>query len=139
MNDTNEEGLSASDLAAERLAEVDGLSRSIRQLLEQMIAAFKNGENVSTKEVLNKLSELQAAHLKVISAEDTFHAKTGTDPDADATDYAAVAIDVGCRLDRIRKSLVAEGFPCDADTRAACNAALSIRLLGDAASDRPKR
>ncbi len=139
MNEKNDEALNASDLAAERLAEIDGLSRSIRQLLEQMIAAFENGDNVSTKEVLNKLSELQAAHLKVLAAEDTFHAKIGTDPDAHAIDYDAVRVDVGCRLNRLRQSLLAEGFPCDADTRAACNAALSVRLLGDAASDRSER
>lgn len=139
MNKTNDEGLSASDLAAERLAEVDRLSRDIRQLLESMVAAVKAGEDVEIKTVLNKLNQLHAAHLQVLTAEDRFHAKIGEDPDADAIDYDEVRVDVGCRLDRIRQSLLAEGFPCDADTRAACNAALSVRLLGDAASDRSER
>ncbi|MEL6684656.1 MAG: hypothetical protein AAFN63_03310 [Pseudomonadota bacterium] len=139
MNKTNDERLSASDLAAERLAEVDRLSRDIRQLLESMVAAVKAGEDVEIKTVLNKLNQLHAAHLQVLTAEDRFHAKIGEDPDADAIDYDEVRVEVGCRLDRIRQSLLAEGFPCDADTRAACNAALSVRLLGDAASNRPKR
>lgn len=139
MNDKNDEGLNASDLAAERLAEIDRLTRSIRVLLEQMIAAFENGDNVSVKEVLNKLSELQAAHLKVITAEDTFHAKTGTDPDADAIDYDEIRCEVGCRLDRLRQSLLAEAVSGDVDTGTIGDIALSVRFLGDAAPDRTKR
>jgi hypothetical protein len=139
MNEQTEVGPDGPDLAADRVAEIDALSLSIRDLLGQMIAAFKDGTVTDPKDIVKKLSELQAAHLKVLSAEDAYHAKIGTDPDADAIDYDAVRDQVGCRLDRIRQSLVAEGFPCDADTRAACNAALSVRLLGDAASDRSER
>ncbi|MCK0094209.1 hypothetical protein MWU60_01395 [Yoonia sp. F2084L] len=135
MNEQKDAGLSPEFLAAERLAEVDLLSRDIRKLLEQMIAAFKADEDVALKDVLTKLNQLHAAHLQVVTAEERFHAKLGSDPDEDAIDYDAVRFDVGCRLNRLRQSLLADGFPCDADTRAACNAALSVRLLGDAASD----
>ncbi len=136
MNEENAAGLEPQFLAAERLAEVDALSRSLRQMLADMIADLKDGGPTTVAETLKKLNELQAAHLKVLAAEDAFHAKTGQDPDEDATDYDAVRFDVGCRLDRLRKSLLADGLPCDADTRATCNAALSVRFLGDAASDR---
>ena len=139
MNEQNDAGHSPEFLATERLAEVDLLSREIRKSLEQMIAAFKADEDLPLKEILSKLNQLHAAHLQVVTAEERFHAKLGTDPDENAIDYDAIRLDVGCRLDRLRESLMAEGFPCDADTRAACNAALSVRLLGDAAPDSPKR
>ena len=138
MNEEDDAGLSPKFLAAERLAEVDLLSREIRQLLQQMIAAFKMGEDVPLKEILNKLNQLHAAHLQVVAAEERFHAKLGDDPDEDAIDYDAIRFDVGCQLDRLRQALMAEGFPCDADTRATCNAALPVRLLGDAPSDTPE-
>jgi hypothetical protein len=135
MNEQNDVGLSPEFLAAERLAEVDLLSREIRKILKQMITAFEADEDVSPKDVLIKLNQLHAAHLQVLSAEDRFHAKLGDDPDEDAIDYDAIRLEVGCRLDRLRKSLLADGFPCDAVTRATCNTALSVRLLGDATSD----
>lgn len=139
MNELNETGLEGPELAAVRLAEVDKLSRGIRVRLQEMAADLKEVTGPNLKEICNKLDLLHAAHLKVLTAEDAFHAKTGTDQDADAIDYDAIRLEIRGRLDRIRKSLLADGFPCDADTRAACNAALPVRLLGDAASDRTQR
>ncbi len=139
MNELNEPGPDGPALAADRLAEIDNLSRDIRARLAEMTADLKDVSAPDLKAISNKLDLLHAAHLKVLAAEDAFHAKIRTDPDADAIDYDAVRADVGCRLDRLRKSLLAEGLPCDADTRATCHLALSVRLLGDAASDRTKR
>ncbi|EBA11377.1 hypothetical protein [Roseobacter sp. CCS2] len=139
MNEENDDGLSPEFLAAERLAEVDVLSRDIRKLLEQMTAAFKAGEDVALKDVLSKLNQLHAAHLQVVTAEERFHAKLGTDPDEDAIDYDAVRHDVGCRLDRLRESLLAEAISGDVNTGTVGDIALSLRLLGDAPSDRTKR
>ena len=139
MNEQSDAGLDGPEAAADRVAEIDRLSREIRTRLEEMTAGLDEGSASNVKAITNKLDLLHAAHLKVLAAEDAFHAKLGTDPDADAIDYDAIRVDVGCRLDRLRESLMAEGFPCDADTRAACHLALSVRLLGDAASDRPKR
>ena len=137
-----EENTARSDArrsAADRAAEIDKLSRDIRARLEEMAADLKEVTSPNLKAICTKLDLLHAAHLKVLAAEDAFHAKLGIDPDADAIDYDAVRDQVGCRLNRLRESLLAEGFPCDPDTRANCNAALSVRLLGDAASDRTKR
>ena len=139
MNEENDVGPDGPDLAAARVAEIDRLSREIRGRLEEMAADLKEVTSTDLKAICTKLDLLHAAHLKVLAAEDAFHAKLGTDPDADAIDYDEVRDQVGCRLDRLRESLLAEGFPCDADTRAACNAALSVRLLGNAASDRTER
>lgn len=139
MNEPNEVGPRGPDAAADRVAEIDNLSREIRARLEEMAADLKEVSAPGLKAICAKLDLLHAAHLKVLAAEDAFHAKLGTDPDADAIDYDAVRSQVGCRLDRLRQSLLAKGFPCDADTRATCHLALSVRLLGDAASDRTER
>ena len=139
MKKTKQTGKTARDLAAERLAEIDNLSGQIREGLKAMIANVDETSTEMPKVILDKLNLLHAAHLRVVVAEDKFHDALGEDPDADAIDYDAIRSEVGCRLDRIRQSLLAEGFPCDADTRAACNAALSVRLLGDAAPDRSER
>lgn len=135
MKEQDDHGFSPVFLAAERLAEVDALSRSIRQLLEDKIAEFKAGGEVPIAEITKKLNELQAAHLKVLAAEDAFHAKIGKNPDDEAIDFDAVRVDVGCLLDRLRTSLLAEEVPCDAITPATGDAPVSVRVLGDAASD----
>ena len=135
----DETGKTARDLAADRLAEIDGLSRRISDTLSQMIAEMHDVPGKLPKDILDKLNLLHAAHLKVMTAEDKFHDQIGKDPDAAAIDYDTIRSEVGGRLDRLRHSLLAEGIHCDADTCPACNAALSIRLLGDAAPDTPER
>jgi hypothetical protein len=135
MNDNENEGADAPDLAAVRLAEIDDLSRKISARLSQMIDDLTDGSDPTVKAIAAKLDQLHAAHLKVLAAEDAFHAKIGKNPDEGAIDYDAARAEVGCRLDRLRESLLAEGVPCDPATRAACDAALSVRLLGDAPSE----
>ena len=136
MENENKDGVDAPDLAASRLAEIEHLSRRISDRLSEMIDDLTDGSDAPVKQIAIKLEQLHAAHLRVLTAEEAFHAKIGKyADDADAIDYDAVRIDVGCRLDRIRESLLADGVPCDPATRAACNAALSLRLLGDAASE----
>lgn len=135
MKESIEEEAEASVLAADRLAEIDALSRSIRKNLENMRAKLDCSSGPTPKDLQNKLNELHAAHLKVLAAEDMFHEKIGKHRNTDTIDYDVIRVEIGGMLDRLRESLVAEGFPCDAQTRANCNAALPVRLLGDAASD----
>jgi hypothetical protein len=135
MNDMNEAGGRPRDLAGEQLAKIDRLSRSIGDTLEEMIADIDAIPGKLPKAILDKLNILHAAHLQVVKAEGAFHDKIGKDPDEDAVDYDAIRSEVGCRLDRLRDSLKAEGIPCDADAHATCDTALSVRLLGTAASD----
>ena len=135
MRTTEETDDLIRDLAAARLDEVDTLSRQIRENLKQMIDEWDTSTGAIPKSILDKLNLLHAAHLMVIKAEDAFHDKIKHAPDAEAIDLDAIRSDVGRRLDRLRETLLAEGFPCDPVTRAACNAALPLRLLGDAASD----
>lgn len=97
-------------LAADRLAEITRLSEGIRRTLSQMAEALDEKAGVSPKDVLNKLNELHAVHLKVLAAEDAFHAKLGKTADHDAIDFDAIRAEIGGQLDRIRASLVASGI-----------------------------
>ncbi|MEM8536390.1 MAG: hypothetical protein AAGF56_00870 [Pseudomonadota bacterium] len=136
MNDTPQTEPPKRQTPEERLAEVDRLSERIRHALDEIITQMEQDRACDAPvALLKKLNELHTAHLQVIVAEERFHDKLGQDPDADAPDYDAIRADVGCKLDRLRNAFLAEGFPCDAETRAACNAALSLRLLGDAPPD----
>ncbi len=95
--------------AADRLAEIKQLSERIRRTLSDMADALDQKTGPTPKDVLTKLNELHAVHLKVLTAEDAFHAKLGKTADDDAIDFEAIRTDIGGQLDRIRDSLVASG------------------------------
>ena len=95
--------------AADRLAEIKRLSERIRRTLSDMADALDQKTGPTPKDVLTKLNELHAVHLKVLTAEDAFHAKLGKTSDDDAIDFEAIRTDIGGQLDRIRDSLVASG------------------------------
>ena len=96
-------------MAAARLAEIDHLSERIRHVLRQMSDALDQDSGPFANEILTTLNQLHAAHLKVLTAEDAFHAKIGKYADDDALDFAAIRADIGRQLDRIRVSFVASG------------------------------
>jgi hypothetical protein len=96
--------------AAERLAEITRLSEGIRRTLSDMADALDQKTGPTPKDVLTKLNELHAVHLKVLIAEDAFHAKLGKTTDDDAIDFDAIRTEIGSQLDRIRDSLVASGL-----------------------------
>lgn len=116
MKKRNDGGAGAPELAAARLAEIDALSRHIRKNLSDMLAEVDGGHSPNLKELQNKLNELHAAHLKVLAAEDAFHARLGKTTDENAVDFDAVRTEIGRRLDRLRESRAAGGFSGDADT-----------------------
>ena len=88
--------------AAERLAEIEELFERLRLRLDQAIDAIGEPTSETPATTLKKLDDLQAAHLKVLAAEDVFHAKLGQDNDANAIDYDAIRAEIGRKLDRIR-------------------------------------
>lgn len=139
MNTPHDTGLDGLQLAADRVAEIDALSQEIRDRLREMTANVKEVTSANLNAITNKLDLLHAAHLKVLAAEDKFHAKTGADPDEHAVNYDEIRTDIGRQLDRLRNALIAEGVSWDVDGPAAEGAAVSVRLLGDAASDRTER
>ena len=92
-------------MAAARLAEIDHLSERIRLVLTQMSDALDQDAGPFATEILTTLNQLHAAHLKVLTAEDVFHAKIGKTADDGALDFEAIRADIGRQLDRIRERL----------------------------------
>lgn len=96
--------------AARRLAEMQILYQNIRDTLTEMTDRLGKPDGATPKDVLSKIDQLNAAHLKLVSAEEAFYAKIGDNPDDDSIDYDAIRADIGCQLDRIRDTLVANGI-----------------------------
>ncbi len=97
-------------LAAARLEEITALTEDIRQTLTQMRKDLHDADGPKPKDLLTKLNELHAAHLKVLAAEDVFYAKIGKIGHEEPVDLDAIRADIGRQLDRIRASLVAAGL-----------------------------
>ena len=94
--------------AARRVARISALFDSIADTLEEMIATLGTTGGPAPRAIALKLQELQTAHLKVIAAEEAFHAAA---PDSTADDIEAIRGDIGCKIDRIRAALDAAGVP----------------------------
>ncbi|MBE0414124.1 hypothetical protein, partial [Yoonia sp.] len=75
MKEMNEAGAHGLGDAAARVAEISGLFVSIRQLITYMIDSIGVPDAQTPKTIINKLGELQSAHLKVLAAEEAFHAQ----------------------------------------------------------------
>ena len=99
----------ASDDAAARVAEIAGLFVSIRQTLEFAREALEASDASQTKTILNKLNEIQSAHVKVLAAEDAFHAQHAAADADDLPDLDAIRAEIGRKLDGIRAVLDAGG------------------------------
>ena len=108
MNNLDDQGQDALDTASARVAEIAELYVSVRSLLRQMIAEIETATTTPPKAIVSKLSDLQAAHLKVLAAEEAFYAQQqANEPDA-TIDYDALRDDIGGQLDRIRAALDAD-------------------------------
>ncbi|MDP5359577.1 MAG: hypothetical protein NWR52_05430 [Paracoccaceae bacterium] len=110
MNDEDEMLHDPVQSAAARLIEIAALTEDIRLTLTEMRKALRDPGGPKPKDLLTKLNELHAAHLKVLAAEEAFNAKTGRTADDDAPDLDAIRADIGRQLDRIRASLGAAGL-----------------------------
>ena len=126
MNDFNDMGPGGPNDASARHAEISRLFQSIRQILDLMIQTMGAPDGHTPKAVIAKLNELQAAHLKVLAAEEAFHAQQGDIEDSAAIDFDAIRFEIGGQLDRLRQAIMADKLPFDADPCAACRAALSF-------------
>ncbi|PXW67827.1 hypothetical protein C7964_105177 [Loktanella sp. PT4BL] len=115
MNTPDKTGLDGLESASDRVVEIDAVSRYVRERLREMADDLKKVTYGNLNDINKQLDLLHASHLRVVIAEDKFHDKIGTDPDADAIDYDAIRDDIGRQLDRLRDALIAEGVLGDAD------------------------
>jgi phosphoenolpyruvate-protein kinase (PTS system EI component) len=109
MNALNDVGRDPPTLAADRLSEIETLFEMIRKALQQAVAEIGEPTAEMPKAIKKRLDDLIEAHLKILSAEDAFHAKIEKIEDGEAVDYDAIRAEIGRQLDRIRESLGAEG------------------------------
>lgn len=91
--------------AADRVAEVSRLFESVRHRLDQMIQEIGETDKSTPKTIVAKLNELQAAHLRLLIAEDAFNDEYGKDTEVASTDFASIRADIGGKLDRLRDAL----------------------------------
>lgn len=95
----------AVSAAAERIADILGFYKQLRQLLQQAMADEETTLEFGPRKVLSKIGEIQTVHTMVLRAEETFndHIQNGTTPDAN--DLGAIRAEIGRRLDRLRAEI----------------------------------
>ncbi len=99
---------------AARLRELDTLAQDMRDVLKEMIALARTGADIKPADLIKKIADMHAAHLKVVQQEDVLHAKLGL-KEEDALDYDAIRAEIGRKLDRIRASLDPDDISGGAD------------------------
>lgn len=110
MKEENDTLRDSMRLAAARIASIDELTEDILQTLADLLEALRDADDKSgakPRDLLTKLNELHAVHLRVLAAEESFNAKFGKASDEDSVDFEAVRFEIGRQLDRIRASLIA--------------------------------
>lgn len=108
MTEQKERGGADPDEATARVAELRKLYHRTKATFDQMLDALGTAGEGTPKAVLAKMSELESVHLKLLHAEEAFHAKQKESDRTDQIDFGAIRSEIGSALDRIRKALAAE-------------------------------
>ncbi|MBB5722073.1 hypothetical protein FHS72_001697 [Loktanella ponticola] len=103
----NDDGLSREDAARLRISQISTLFVEMRTLLAKWLHDAGPAADATNKQMMNKINELQGAHMMVLRAEEAFHDKFDTDEIADGIDYDAARDDIGRELDRLRAAFTA--------------------------------
>ncbi|SEM44163.1 hypothetical protein SAMN04488003_101127 [Loktanella fryxellensis] len=122
-----------SDRAASvaRVRELLGFYAGLKAAFLLQMAHIGMSDTSPPKAMTTKLAELQATHVHLLKAEDSFIEKFGTGADVSAVDHDALRRDIGRTLDRIRDTALAGGVSGGAEPAGAAGAAASVRILGD--------
>ncbi|WP_373635518.1 hypothetical protein [Yoonia sp. SS1-5] len=119
MTKPKKRAIGAHDDPATRVAETKKLFRQIRETLVHMLETLGTTQGDTPKSIVTKMNELQAAHLKVLSAEEAFDVHYGKLDTAETPDFDAIRIEIGRQLDRIRNTTDASSVLEDTDPPAA--------------------
>lgn len=108
--DDDEETALAIMLARERVAEIRDMFEGMKRTLKALMDSHEPPDKAMSKLMLQKISELQTAHLAVVRAEEAFHDKFGDgDGDQDhGIDIEVARRDIASGLDRIRAAVGAK-------------------------------
>jgi hypothetical protein len=107
MTDKDDNRQDSEIAARRRITEIETLFVEMSDLLAKWLREAGPAADATTKQMTNKINELQNAHMMVLRAEEVFHDKFGSDDIADGIDYVAARNDIGRTLDRLRSKIAA--------------------------------
>ncbi len=105
MTHENNRPTSGELAAAKRVAEIEVLFGSIKDILVATMERLDRPTPEMPPKMISKLSELQTAHLALIKAEEAFYEKIRKEGATDDTDFEGIRVEIGRQLDRIRDTL----------------------------------
>ncbi|WP_019953851.1 hypothetical protein [Yoonia vestfoldensis] len=94
--------------AQARVSEISTLFARIRALLDYSLRITDDLSVDTPRNIITRMDQLIAAHLKVLTAEEAFNAAQNANP-GDIADLDSIRDELGRRLDRLRASLGADG------------------------------
>lgn len=103
--DTDTTALAA---AAARVSEINTLFARIRALLDYSLQTTDDLSIDTPRNIITRMDQLVAAHLKVLTAEEAFNAAQNANP-GDIANLDSIRDELGRRLDRLRASLGTDG------------------------------
>lgn len=104
MNAMHDRDHSAIASARDRVDEIMTLYQRIRTLLDHNLRIIDDLSDETPRALITRMDQLIAAHLKVLTAEEAFHAAQSA-TDADTPDYASLRDALGRKLDRLRAAV----------------------------------
>lgn len=105
MNVLTETDGNGPEPAGCRIAELARMFTHAREKLEQMIHEVGLSGPHDPEDMIAKLTELQAVHLRVVAAEEAFHANQDAAKPGEELNLDDVRAEIGRQLDRLRRSL----------------------------------
>lgn len=132
MTQTDDPAPVGRAVALARLRELAGFYDALRSTFLTQLQHLAEGAVPPSKTQIAKLVEMQATHVHLLKAEDSFIEKFGQGADDADIDHEAMRRDIGRALDRIRATAGAGAVSGGTDGGAGADPAASVPVLGDA-------
>ena len=125
--------------ALARVRELNGFYAALKAAFLTQLQQIGTAAEPPSKTHVARLADLQAIHVHLLKAEDSFIEKFGQGTDDADIDHDALRAEIGRTLDRIRDTGAAGGVSGGADGAAGEGPAVFVRFLGAAASGAAQR
>ena len=126
MTQTEEPAPIGRATALARVRELAGFYDALKTTFLTQLEQIGRDTVLPSKAHVAKLAELQAIHVQLLKAEDSFIEKFGTGNDDADIDHDAIRAEIGRALDRIRDTAGAGGVSGEPDGPAGPGAAASL-------------
>ncbi|WP_245810544.1 hypothetical protein [Loktanella atrilutea] len=120
--------------ALARVRELKAFYDSLKAAFQTQLQQIGTAVEPPSKTHVARLADLQAIHVHLLKAEDSFIEKFGQGTDDADIDHDALRADIGRSLDRIRDRGAAGDVSGGADGQGGEGPAVFVRFLGAAAS-----